>query len=257
MKSTRVLFYTLVFLAVVSCNSFLEVEPKQSVSDEATITNGASAETAIRGLYRALSADNYYGTTFQAIGYLSGDNIEWTGSRATAGQFVNHDVRADNESVGAVWSAIYNTINRANHIIEKVAALPLEPTFSQEKKNQFLGEAYFIRALAYFDLARLWGGVPIYLSPTSTSTDNRGLPRSSVEETYAQVLHDLNEAEALLPETTNRIRATAKTVWALKARYYLYQKNWEQAEDYASRLIADDSNYRLVETYGEFFMNNA
>lgn len=257
MKITPFLFYTLVFFVATSCNSFLEVEPRQSVSDEATITNGASAETAVRGMYRALSAENYYGTTFQAIGYLSGDNIEWTGSRAVAGQFVNHDVRADNESVGAVWSAIYTTINRANHIIEKVAVLPLEPAFAREKKNQLLGEAHFVRALAYFDLVRLWGGVPIYLTPTSTSTDNRGVPRSSAAETYAQVLRDLNEAETLLPETTNRIRATRKTVWALKARYYLYQMDWEQAENYASRLIADEANYRLSEPYGAFFKNNA
>src|SRR5690606_24760501 len=127
MNITHFLIYIPALLVTLSCNSFLEVEPRESISDEATITNGASAETAVRGMYRALAADNYYGTTFQSIGYLSGDNIEWTGSRAVAGQFVNHDVRADNESVGAVWSAIYTTINRANHIIEKVAVLPLEP----------------------------------------------------------------------------------------------------------------------------------
>ncbi len=251
------LCYIPALLAALSCNSFLEVEPQQSISDEATITNSTSAETAVRGMYRALAAENYYGTTFQSIGYLSGDNIEWTGSRATAGQFVNHDVRADNESVAAVWSAIYNTINRANHIIDKVAVLPLEPTFTEEKKNQLLGEAYFVRALAYFDLARLWGGVPLYLNPTSTSTDNRGLPRSSVEETFVQVLRDLDEAEILLPETTNRIRATRKTAWALKARYYLYQKNWEQAEGYASKIVDDEANYRLLQPYGAFFMNDA
>src|SRR5690606_1010697 len=230
MKKIHYITCILLLLVVASCNSFLEVEPKQSISDEATITNGASAETAVRGMYRALASGSYYGTTFQSIGYLSGDNIEWTGSQAIAGQFVNHDVRADNASVAAVWSAIYTTINRANHIIEKVAALPLEPTFTQEIKNQLLGEAYFVRALAYFDLARLWGGVPLYLSPTSTATDNRGVHRASISETYEQILRDLDEAEALLPETTNRIRATRKTAWALKARYFLYREAWEQAE---------------------------
>src|SRR5690606_34349310 len=224
--------------------------------DEATITNGTSAATAVRGMYRNLASGNYYGTTFQSIGYLSGDNIEWTGSQAIAGQFVNHEVRSDNASVAAVWAAIYSTINQANHIIEKVAALPLEPSFSQETKDQYLGEAYFVRALCYFDLVRLWGGVPIYLQPTATATDNRGRPRSSVDETYAQVLSDLEQAEALLPETTNRIRATRKTAWALKARYYLYRGNWEQAEVYASRIIADQANYQLLQPYGAFFQNN-
>src|SRR5690606_31407171 len=119
------------------------------------------------------------------------------------------------------------------------------------------GEAYFVRALAYFDLARLWGGVPLYLSPTSTATDNRGVHRASISETYEQILRDLDEAEALLPETTNRIRATRKTAWALKARYFLYREAWEQAEDYATRVINDQANYRLLQPYGAFFMNNA
>jgi len=256
MKRINYIAYALWSLSLLSCNAFLDVEPRQSISDEATITNGTSAATAVRGMYRNLASGNYYGTTFQSIGYLSGDNIEWTGSQAIAGQFVNHEVRSDNASVAAVWAAIYSTINQANHIIEKVAALPLEPSFSQETKDQYLGEAYFVRALCYFDLVRLWGGVPIYLQPTATATDNRGRPRSSVDETYAQVLSDLEQAEALLPETTNRIRATRKTAWALKARYYLYRGNWEQAEVYASRIIANQANYQLLQPYGAFFQNN-
>lgn len=245
----------LLVLVSVSCKKFLEVEPQLSISDENTITNGASAETAVRGMYRELASNGYYGTTFQSIGYLSGDNIEWTGSQAIAGQFVNHDVRADNGSVATVWSSIYSTINRANHIIQKAAALPLEPTFTQTKKDQLVGEAYFVRALAYFDLNRLWGGVPIYLNPTLSVNDNRGLKRSTTQEVYAQVLADLKKAEELLPEGTNRLRATKKTAWALLSRYHLYQKEWALAVAYADKIIADQ-NYNLVKPYSAFYANN-
>jgi tetratricopeptide (TPR) repeat protein len=245
----------LLVLISVSCKKFLEVEPQLSISDENTITNGASAETAVRGMYRELASNGYYGTTFQSIGYLSGDNIEWTGSQAIAGQFVNHDVRADNGSVATVWSSIYSTINRANHIIQKAAALPLEPTFTQAKKDQLVGEAYFVRALAYFDLNRLWGGVPVYLNPTLSVNDNRGLKRSTTQEVYAQVLADLKKAEELLPEGTNRLRATKKTAWALLSRYHLYQKEWALAAFYADKIIADQ-NYNLVKPYSAFYANN-
>ncbi|MGV3705534.1 MAG: RagB/SusD family nutrient uptake outer membrane protein [Arcticibacter sp.] len=256
MKSLQNLALLFLTLLSLSCKDFLDVEPELSVSDEETITNGASAETAVRGIYRSLAANDYYGTTFQAIGYLSGDNIEWTGSQAIAGQFVNHDVRADNGSIAALWTAIYNTINRSNHVIKKVSQLPLEPTFTQDKKNQLLGEAYFVRALCYFDLNRIWGGVPVYLEPTLSANDNRGKKRNTTEEVYAQVLADLTQAETLLPQTTNRLRATKKTTWALLARYYLYQKNWALAESYAARLVGDQS-YNLIKPYSSFYGNNA
>jgi len=256
MKHIKNSILVLVTILTVSCTKFLDVEPKLSISDENTINNGASAETAVRGLYRGLADNSYYGTTFQAIGYLSGDNIEWTGSQAIAGQFVNHEVRPDNGFIASVWAAIYSTVNRANHIIEKVAALPLEPTFTQQKKDQLLGEAYFIRALAYFDLNRVWGGVPIYLTPTLSVNDNRGKPRSTTAEVYAQVLSDLQQAEALLPDGTNRLRATKKTAWALLSRYYLYQKDWTNAIAYADKVISDVS-YVLIKPYSSFYANNA
>ncbi|WP_207432967.1 RagB/SusD family nutrient uptake outer membrane protein [Sabulibacter ruber] len=255
MKTPQYLLAFFLAFTAVSCDSFLDVEPKQYVSDEQTILDGASAETAVRGMYRTLSANGYYGTTFPSIGYLSGDNIQWTGSQAITGQFVNHEVRADNSILSTLWSSIYKTINSANHVIAKVPTLPLEPSFPQAKKDQLLGEAYFVRALSYFDLARVWGGVPLYLQPTLTATDNRGIPRSMVADTYAQVLKDLTEAEKLLPNTTNRIRATQKTVWALRARYHLYQKEWALAEEYASKLIGE-GNYTLVKPYSAWWANN-
>ncbi|MCF6401492.1 RagB/SusD family nutrient uptake outer membrane protein [Chitinophaga filiformis] len=241
-------------LLLSSCKDFLDVEPRDSVSDDATIVDEASAQTAVRGMYRELGDDAYYGSLFQTIGYLSGDNIQWTGSQSVIQQFISHSVKADNANVATVWAGIYSTINRANQVIDKVPAVT-EATFTQDEKNALTGEAYFIRALAYFDLARTWGGVQLVLKATTNINDTRGLKRSTLEQTYAQVLSDLQTAEPLLPETTNRYRATRKTVWALMARFYLYRQNWEQAEAYASKLI-EDAEYRLIKPYSAFFANN-
>ncbi len=170
-------------------------------------------------------------------------------------QFISHNVRADNANIATAWSAIYATINRANHIIAKVPNVT-DPLFTQALRDQLTGEAYFVRALAYFDLARTWGGVQLALEPTNTANDKNGIERSSLAQTYAQVLSDLNAAEPLLPETTNRVRATKKTVWALRARYHLYQKEWALAESYASKLLNDATSYQLVKPYSAFFANN-
>lgn len=257
MKSRNLLsvsFLILSFFAVTSCEDFLEVAPRNNASDERTIVDKASAETAVRGMYRTLADDGYYGRTFQFAIYLQGGELEWGDSRTVNLQFIQHDVRSDNEEVARAWSTIYQTINQANHIIEKVPSIN-DVNLTESLKNQLLGEAYFVRALAYFDLARTWGGVQIILKPTKTPYDTKGIQRSTLAQTYQQVLSDLIKAEELLPEITNRIRATRKTVWALRARYHLYQKEWADAALYASKLIEDDS-YTLVKPYSAFFANN-
>jgi hypothetical protein len=241
-------------LLLTSCKKFLDVQPRDAVSDEATIVDKTSAQTAVRGIYRELGADGYYGSLFQTIGYLSGDNIQWTGSQSVIQQFISHNVKSDNANIATVWATIYETINRANQVIDKLPGVT-DATFAEADKNTLLGEAYFIRALSYFDLARTWGGVQLVLKATVSISDTKGLKRSTLAETYAQVLKDLQQAESLLPETTNRYRATRKTVWALLARFYLYQHNWEQAAFYSTKLIGD-ANYSLIKPYSAFFANN-
>ncbi|MEZ0611400.1 RagB/SusD family nutrient uptake outer membrane protein [Fibrella sp. WM1] len=246
----------LVLLALSSCTNFLDVKPLESIADTQTITDQNSALTALRGVYSSLGSGDYYGTSFQSIGYLSGDNIQWTGSQSQVQEFINKRVNADNSTISAAWIAIYRTINRANNVLAKVPAVT-DPALTTALKNQYLGEAYAIRALAYFDLARTFGGVPLITNPTILPTDNLGIKRSTVAETYAQVIKDLDAAEPLLPTTTDRYRVTRKTAYALKARYYLYQQDWAKAEDFAGRLITDATNYRLLKPYGAFFLADA
>lgn len=240
-----------------SCEKFLEIDPRISTSDQVTINDENSAHTAVRGIYNQLQSDGYYGYTFQTIGFFSGDNIEYTGSQIVNQSLTNHSVRADLPALATAWTAIYNTINRANNVIAKVPALSVTPTFTDAVRNQLVGEAYFLRALSYFDLGRTWGGVQLVLVPTSSSNNLENLKRSSLADTYRQVLADLIKAEELLPNSTNRIRATRKTVWALRARYHLYREEWKEAITYASKLIDDKSNYNLLTPYFSFFADNA
>lgn len=258
LKNTKYIVPVFLLLTLLSCNKFLDVQPKDSVPDTETIFDRSSAETAVRGIYRSLSADSYYGVSFPSIGYLSGDNVQWTGSQSIVQQFIDHNVKADNATVSNVWLAIYTTINRANYVIAKLPAVN-DASLTPVYKNQLLGEAYFIRALAYFDLARTWGGVQIVTTPTLSANDKNGIPRSTVEQTYAQVLSDLNAAEPLLPAPTsqNPIRANKETVWALKARYYLYKKDWENAETFATQVLNDKTNYTLAKPFNSWFANNA
>jgi hypothetical protein len=247
------IIYSLFILVInISCSKFLEVNPKASIAGESVIVDETSAKAALNGVYSALR--DYYSVNYQSIGYLSGDNVEWTGSQSQIQEFINHNVKSENSTISGTWSGIYRTINRANSVIKSLNSISSD-IISNNVKNQVLGQALAIRALAYFDLVRVWGGVPIITEPTDKVGQNIGIPRASVQETYKQVLDDLNQAETLLGSTTDRFAITQKTVHALKSRYYLYNKNWALAKEYATKLIGD-SNYELANPYYNYFVDN-
>jgi hypothetical protein len=248
-------YITILLTAVtllLSCKKHLETDPVNFVSDDDPIFDATSSQTALRGVYRQLASTGYYGETYVTLGYFpSGDVKNLT--TGGAANLVNVNFRADDINFNTAWTAMYITINRANNVITRVPAVA-DPLFTDAARNQIIGEAKFIRALAYFDLARAWGGVQIVLAPTTSIQDLPKVKRSTLEQTYAQVLHDLEDAETLLPDGVNRIRATKRTVWALRARLHLYKKEWALAETYASKLISS-SDYELIKPFRSWFAN--
>ncbi len=238
------LFISLV--ATSSCKKYLEVESYDRVSDENTIFDRASSETAVRGAYRSLISSNY-SSGFQNTILQSGGDVRSLNNAQTDLNVINYDLRSDIGFLSTFWANFYNTINRTNHIIEKVP-LVTDARLTTELRNQLLGEAYFIRALSYFDLARVFGNVQIFLTPTKQVSDKLGVKQSTQSEVYAQVLEDLNRAEALLPATIVRNRARKSTVYALRSRLRLYQGKYEEAEADAS-LVINNSGYRLIKPF--------
>jgi hypothetical protein len=254
MKISKYIFFSIVLLSLSSCEKFLTTEPVNAVSDETTIYDKVSSETALRAVYRQFGNIGYYGENYVTFGYFPSGDIKnlTTGGSAN---FVNVNFRSDDVLFNSTWIAIYNAINRANHVITKVPNVN-DPALTTALRNQYIGEAKFLRALAYFDLARAWGGVQIILEPTTSLQDRPQIKRSTLEQTYAQVLKDLEDAETLLPDAVNRIRATKRTVWALRARLHLYKKEWALAETYATKLIEKTADYSLLKPYSTWFANS-
>lgn len=239
---------SLVFLSIftVSCKKCLDVETYDTISDENTIYDKSSSEAAVRGAYRALASLNY-SSGFQNTILQSGGDIRSLNNAQTDLNVVNYDLRSDIAFLSTYWGNFYNTINRTNHIIEKVPAVN-DISLTTALRNQLLGEAYFIRAISYFDLARVFGNVQIFLKPTVVVGDKLGVKQSTQSEVYAQVLDDLNKAETLLPSTVVRNRATKFTVYALRARLYLYLKRYNDAETDLN-LILVNTSYRLIKPF--------
>jgi hypothetical protein len=252
MKSTylkNIVIITLLF-SVSSCKKYLEETPNNALPTTQSITDASTARAAIIGAYDRLQG--YYASNYPTLGTITADNVIFNGTLSEYLQLDQNAIPTDNVITVAAYQGLYRTINSANSVIAYVPQVS-DPLLTAAEKNKILGEAYFIRALSYFDLARGWGGVQLQLKPTTDLTILKGIKRSSLDATYNQVLADLVSSEQLLPEDgTTRNRAQKSTARALRARLHLYRKEWADAETYATQVISN-TKYALVKPYKTFF----
>lgn len=247
--------YTVVIIAILSiglgsCEKYLTELPTDALASPVAIVDASTARAAIRGAYDGLQG--YYASSYPTLGTMPADLVIFNGTLSQYLQLDQNAIPADNVTTVAAYRTIYSTINTANSVIAGVPGVT-DPLLSEAEKNTILGEAYFIRALGYFDLGRGWGGVQLQLQPTEDLSALNGIRRSSLGQTYDQVLADLAEAERLLPEDNNtRNRAQKSTARALRARLHLYRGQWAEAVEYAGQVIAN-TKYQLVKPYNLFF----
>ncbi len=243
------LLLTIVLLSI-SCKKYLQEVPDYALPTSSAITDASTARAAIIGAYDRVQ--NYYSSSYPTLGTITADNVIFNGTLSEYLQLDQNAIPTDNVITVSAYQNLYRTINSANSVI---AYVPLvnDPLLSLAEKNKILGEAHFIRALSYFDLGRGWGGVQLQLKPTTDLSVLKGIKRSTLDQTYDQVLADLIQAEQLLPEdATVRNRAQKSAARALRARLHLYRKQWADAETYATQVI-NNSKYTLVKPYKSFF----
>lgn len=142
----------------------------------------------------------------------------------------NHD--ASNSLLLSVWKGWYRLIHQANQVIENVPGAPAETT-TEEIRNRVVGEAKFLRALAYMDLVVLFGGVP--LMETYVKKVGEDKPRASVDDIYALIIADLEEAINKLPlksgYTADNIgRANKQAAQALLGRAHMQRGDYDLAK---------------------------
>jgi starch-binding outer membrane protein, SusD/RagB family len=240
------------------CSSILDVDPTRYVAEDVAIVDGASARAALAGAYDALQSVNYYAEPIISLAELASDNMEWTGTFTSYRQFDRNQLLTTNSQVEATWNDIYEGINRANVVIQKV---PEVAPISDEEKNRIVGEALFLRALHYHNLVKFWGGVPIRTEPFASIDDASQITRATVAEVYTQILADLQLAETLIPANQETRAASRGAVRALRARVMLYQASdgptgtnsadWVAVLAAAGASIAD--GYTLAPNYPDLF----
>lgn len=243
----KVFVPALIILSTASCKKFLDVKPSGQISEDIALTSKDRIQRALTGAYSRLQVQEYYGAEWPNAVWLSDDNVTAFGSGTTDLQFDGHAVLSSSNTMEITWKAMYQAINAANNVISAVGTVE-DPAMTDADRTILEGQALFIRALVYFDLVRTFGGVPLVLTPTRGLTDESFIARSTVEQVYAQVIKDLTDAEAKLPETVNRNIAHKKAAEALHARVALYQQDWATAEQYATTVI-NSADFALVQPF--------
>jgi hypothetical protein len=124
---------------------------------------------------------------------------------------------------------------------------------TQAERDDITGHLSFIRGLAYFDLVRLFGGVPLRTTPAQDANE-LNIARSSIDDIYDQIIADLETAENGITGNTAGM-ASAASATALLARVYLYREQYEMAINKASEVIGN-TQYELLGEYEELFSSN-
>lgn len=238
MKLTLIL---LLVLTITSCKKFLEVKsPTSSIPIDVVFENDNNANSAVAGMYLSMYEEFFQGGGIPSLSWVTGLTADEfhnnPQSDLSIQQLEQNDITPDNRFMSAIWARLYNPIYQANAIME---GLERSSGVSSTKKEQFKGEALFVRAFCHFYLVNLFGDIPLVL--TTNYQTNGLLPRTAREVVYEQIVSDLIAAQSLLPQeytTTGRVRPTRSAADALIARVYLYRHNWSKAEENASKIIS-------------------
>ena len=231
-----------------ACSSVLDVPPTSSVPSNIAINDAIGARAALAGAYQALQAGGSYGHRIIDWTELLSDNMRFTGTFDDYADAEVHILRSDNATNTLIWEAMYDGINRANQLLKNV---PNVADLSSVEKDEIMGEAYFLRALQYHNLVRLWGGVPLRLEPVTNAVDAGTITRATVAEVYTQILSDLDQAEQLITNDSDTRQATIGAAYAIEARVRLYQQDWAGAE--ANALTVEQMGYSLAPEYSDLF----
>ena len=213
-----VLLLALSVFAASCGNDFLNLTPHSNANEEDFFRTQSEIETAMVAAYGTLHS--VYGATgvMYYFGALSSDDA-YTDDRGTGAfeEFENSSVRANNTEVLNAWNTFYAAITRINKIIGSTEILD----FSE--KESYIAEMKFLRALYYFNMTQIWGGVPLVTRIISID-EAYSMGRASVDDMYEQIIEDLQYGILHLRTKGNERAkgvATQGAAYALLGKVYL------------------------------------
>ena len=264
MKHIRYQFLALLSVSALtftSCDligSIDDMEPDHVVTDLNYITDAASAQTALNGVYASWRST---GVSYLRYGIASMAHTQTQAMVMGADEFAAENIETNNSNVETAYTAYYNVINAANtflvHINKNI------PGLSEEKRTEMIAEARCQRALAYLTLLKCFGEYwkqdsqyGVCLFKDELVRDNQVRQRSSVAETYKLISDDLDYAIAHCEQhPADHYHMSSLFAKALKAKMYFAQDNYPEAARLSEEVIneAETAGYELESEYANIF----
>lgn len=265
MKANKIFLYLFFAVLFASCENELNIEPRQREDASITLSTEAGITNILTGTYALAANGNAYGGRILVYADLLGvsgaintTDFRWRGTFGELRQMYNKAMLADNIIIEGTYSRSYEIINAANTVIENI-----DKVKDPNKRTVMIGEANFLRSLAYFDLVRFFAKpyesgqannqLGVVIRPNAIYNFNTDLSkeRSTVDEVYKVIIDGLNLAYTNLPDQ-NSFFADKYAAKALLARVYLQQGNYSEARDAANDVI-ENSGHGLSQTYAAAF----
>lgn len=208
-------------LLVTSCTK-LDVPPKGLITDESLLTNDAGLSIYLARMYSVMPFEDFKYMAQWGIEYNS-----WLGSLGISGtgEAVNRDgiTAAFTSERTPYWGNAFSLLRDANYLIENLPKY--KENFPEKDFNDYMGQAYFVRAFTFYAMAKRFGGIPLVTKVIQYPADKSELevPRSGEEETWDQVLADFDQAASLLSlQSQQKGYANKFVALAYKAEAMLY-----------------------------------
>lgn len=224
--------------------------------DTPTVDNYYNSADEVRGATGTLYGLPWFDFIDKAndcIGEVrSGNEFTWDGQYSS---FKNFTTTATDPRLSEAWSAFYKIVGWSNVMINT-----LEYKIKQKGDQPFydaaIAESKFMRGVAYFYIARIWGDAPIVTDPADAAkTGNFQIPRYFQKDVLRFALEDFKAAEAGLPESDVKGRVTKYSAKGMMAKLYLYRKDYDSAKLKAGEVIAS-GKYDLFNNYFGMFSNS-
>ncbi|MBC9911740.1 RagB/SusD family nutrient uptake outer membrane protein [Chitinophaga varians] len=242
-------------ILVISCKKVLELNPRETPSSGVYWQNENDALAGLLGGYSllrdALTNENRY--------YVYGDVPCNTFLITYGSDYAIHQLRDgsfDGSYYGYLenlqdWTPFYKAIAQANLLIRKIPTIPTDAFKVQDRKNYFLGEAYYLRAFNYFFISKVWGDVPLVTDAVEDVSEAKNYGREAQQKVLAQAIADLEQAKKLLPVTTENtgdrgVRASLATALALEAHIYAWMGNYAKCEENTREIVNNPGKFNLT-----------
>ena len=256
---TRIIIIAFAAVALASCSKFLDIRTEATMpSAGLDYSKTENVFLPVSAAYASMRLSEGRAQNYVGVLEIVSDDADKGSTEAdgpTVAQLDNFTYGPDNNNIEQMWNWCYDMSSAANYAIESMDLF--EEAITSDSGLQMVeecrGEAKIIRAFAYFNLARMFGRVPI-IDRSMSASELASMTVSSVDKVYEFVYKDLDDAIATVPETHTdyKGRYNKYTAMALKAKVALYRQDWNEAARLTDALIAS-GKFSLMNRFKDAF----